>query len=475
MARPLTTRAQYRTGLLRVIGVVAAAGIWLTTFYLLRDVLPSPPRVVLDADRSQGISGFSTDGRILLTCTSASEALSSPPRAPLHLWDTATGHQVDEFLTPATDLWYAAITSDGRWLLVEEYTWPVIHIFDLETHEEIGTLAAPRDSQSYPPTLYVLPVDSQSDPPTLYLAPGSPTLAYRVFEKGEWSLRIVDIPSQRQLLDIPSFTQFDLGGCVAFTADGALVATVDVVGQTDERDWVYEIVIRDTRSGKEVARLTDSSGIAWNLRFSSDGQRLAANCQPTSGAHSPLSICVWDLPTNSITRRIDDATDVRFVDHDRSVVARTSHTIVRAALDADTKPTILYDLPHNAQDVRLLGVCENRLLLCIDSMSRNPLLAKVDDWLGWTRLQYNSRTTELLLDMTDGSTQPAPLGIICSPDGRIVVGNQQRNGPIVLYDLPPPSRAPRAAFWASVLTAAVLYATNRRWRRRVATDEDEPL
>lgn len=170
MGRFLSTLVRYRVGPVRAIGVVAALGVWLATFCFLRDTLPFRPRVVLDADKSEGLIGFSADSRILLTCESGPPFLSDAPRGPLRLWDTATGRQIDEFFSPATDLYHAAITSDGRWLVVEEYSWPVIHIFDLETYKESGMLAAPRNSQRIPPYYFDLaPMDSESEPPALYL------------------------------------------------------------------------------------------------------------------------------------------------------------------------------------------------------------------------------------------------------------------------------------------------------------------
>lgn len=351
MGRFLSTLVRCRIGPVRVIGVVAAVGVWLATFCFLHNTLPFPPRAVLEANAPQRDLGFSPDGRTLITNTWKGKSWHAEP-GPVRLWDTTSGAQSAEFLSADTLVRYARITADNRWLVTREAPTPIIRVFDLRSHDEVLVLETPqRDDKSYS---------------YFYLSPDSRVLAFNTFEDDEVCLQLWDIPARARVATFRGIKGIsDVDGdypSLRFSPNGTRFAAGERPAE-DVANADSEVVVRDARTGERLARLQGCDGVVATLWFSSNGRHLLAECWKEGDATQsrPLShsVCLWDLESQELMWKVPGALAGTFVDGDRFVVVSAMAGLQRLETAADSQPVTLFRFPPGVGSYHFPQTCSS--------------------------------------------------------------------------------------------------------------------
>jgi WD40 repeat protein/tRNA A-37 threonylcarbamoyl transferase component Bud32 len=197
---------------------------------------------------------FSADGRQLIAYARPLDD-KKPPPGGIMILDVESGREVYSF---QTENFFS--TGNGNLLAglqirnpeARERLYP-LKVWDLRTRTEMPT-------GNYPPDLLETPglAGTALSPDGTRLA-----LAWRGYETGDSMIRMLEIPSGRELRPLKGLDS--TMSALAFSPDGTRLAAAG-----------HTVRIWDPANGQELITLRDPSGGVSNLAFSQDGHRLRA-------------------------------------------------------------------------------------------------------------------------------------------------------------------------------------------------------
>ena len=194
----------------------------------------------------------------------------------VRLGDTEVDSNSDAFLEVLSE---AQFTHDGQYLLLN--VKGAIHVFQTASGREVGMLK-PDDF----PHNFAVSADGNL---LATVERRRLTDAGAAADPGgnriKWFARVRNLATKKVLREIELPSAY--GSKMAFSPDGKLLATTLHLRSADQKSK-YRISIWDAVSGKEYARIDNSTNHVHGLAFSPDGQRLASS-------HHDTTVLIWDL------------------------------------------------------------------------------------------------------------------------------------------------------------------------------------
>jgi WD40 repeat protein len=412
--------------------VAAIAALWWW--------LPFQPGCIIDVGPDSYLLGFSPDGTMLLT-----QGIDNPRQhwtGPIQLWSVATQQLSASFMGRGDVVVPVRWGADGKSLLAIGRDAGRLQVIDLATGRECANISGESG----------------------WIFPGGRTLGYNTGASGTTSVKLWDIPTNREI------GTYGVGGPRAMSPNGKRLVTAHSLTENSEPE---ELLLWDVPSERLLARL--STTVPFNasatVDFSPDSQLLAIIDRQQYGP----CVCLYDAATGQEVDKLPGARQAQFTGQGRTLV--TLHSSAYVAF-------------RDAASGRQLRTCQIARGLSVDNLQISPdgrvLAGQVSDtrpgfygrWARWPwprlaqriyqlDLERSNRTSLRLWDAATGrelASLPAALCREFSPDGKLFATKRGNESKIRVWDVPPRRSWGLFSLLSSSLVMAM--ATLARWRQR---------